>query len=123
MQTLSKFIEQLPEDVTTLQIVNVPNPAQKGKKSVTVQVDRRTFQRSTCLEALVNELVADKVDDINFIETHRDELTDLIEDTPTRDDTVRQQVQYMMASGDFDPELRAAIKTLLREMINDFTSS
>ena len=123
MQTLSKFIEQLPEDVTTLQIVNVPNPAQNGTTSVTVQVDRRTFQRSTCLEALVNELVADKVDDINFIETHRDELTDLIEDTPTKADTVRQQVQYMMASGDFDPELRAAIKSLLREMINDFTSS
>jgi 23S rRNA maturation mini-RNase III len=123
MQTLSKFIEQLPEDVTTLQIVNVPNRAQNGTTSVTVQVDRRTFQRSTCLEALVNELVADKVDDINFIETHRDELTDLIEDTPTKDDTVRQQVQYMMASGDFDPELRAAIKSLLREMINDFTSS
>ena len=123
MQTLAKFIEQLPEDVTTLQIVNVPNRAQNGTISVTVQVDRRTFQRSTCLEALVNELVADKVDDINFIETHRDELTDLIEDTPTKDDTVRQQVQYMMASGDFDRELRAAIKTLLREMINDFTSS
>ena len=123
MQTLSKFIEQLPEDVTTLQIVNVPNRAQNCTTSVTVQVDRRTFQRSTCLEALVNELVADKVDDINFIETHRDELTDLIEDTPTKDDTVRQQVQYMMASGDFDPELRAAIKSLLREMINDFTSS
>ena len=123
MQTLSKFIEQLPEDVTTLQIVNVPNRAQNGTTSVTVQVDRRTFQRSTCLEALVNELVADKVDDINFIETHRDELIDLIEETPTKDDTVRQQVQYMMASGDFDRELRAAIKTLLREMINDFTNS
>jgi len=123
MQTLSKFIEQLPENVTTLQIVNVPNLAQNGTTSVTVQVDRRTFQRSTCLEALVNELVADKVDDINFIETHREELVDLIEETPTKDDTVRQQVQYMMASGDFDPELRAAIKSLLREMINDFTSS
>ena len=123
MQTLSKFIEQLPEDVTTLQIVRDINRAQNGTTTVTVQVDRRTFQRSTCLEALVNELVADKVDDINFMETHRDELTDLIEDTPTKDDTVRQQVQYMMASGDFDPELRAAIKSLLREMINDFTGS
>lgn len=123
MQTLSKFIEQLPEDVTTLQIVRDINRAQNGTTSVTVQVDRRTFQRSTCLEALVNELVADKVDDINFMETHRDELTNLIEDTPTKDDTVRQQVQYMMASGDFDPELRAAIKSLLREMINDFTGS
>jgi 23S rRNA maturation mini-RNase III len=123
MQTLSKFIEQLPEDVTTLQIVNVPNRAQNGTTSVTVQVDRRTFQRSTCLEALVNELVADKVDDINFMETHREDLVDLIENTPTKDETVRQQVQYMMASGDFDPELRAAIKSLLREMINDFTNS
>ena len=123
MQTLSKFIEQLPEDVTTLQIVHDINRAQNGTTTVTVQVDRRTFQRSTCLEALVNELVADKVDDINFMETHREDLTDLIEDTPTKDETVRQQVQYMMASGDFDPELRAAIKSLLREMINDFTSS
>jgi RNase adaptor protein for sRNA GlmZ degradation len=120
---LSKFIEQLPEDVPTLQIVNVPNRAQNGTTSVTVQVDRRTFQRSTCLEALVNELVADKVDDINFMETHREDLVDLIENTPTKDETVRQQVQYMMASGDFDPELRAAIKSLLREMINDFTNS
>tara|TARA_Y100001963_G_C6748426_1_gene432819 strand:- start:410 stop:781 length:372 start_codon:yes stop_codon:yes gene_type:complete len=123
MQTLSKFIEQLPEDVTTLQIVRDINRAQNGTTTVTVQVDRRTFQRSTCLEALVNELVADKVDDINFMETHRDELTDLIEDTPTKDDTVRQQVQYMMAAGDFDPELRQQIKALLREAVNGFTGS
>ena len=120
---MSKFIEQLPEDVTTLQIVRDINRAQNGTTTVTVQVDRRTFQRSTCLEALVNELVADKVDDINFMETHRDELTDLIEDTPTKDDTVRQQVQYMMAAGDFDPELRQQIKALLREAVNGFTGS
>ena len=123
MQTLSKFIEQLPEDVTTLQIVRDINRAQNGTTSVTVQVDRRTFQRSTCLEALVNELVADKVDDINFMETHRDELTNLIEDTPTKDDIVRQQVQYMIAAGDFDPELRQQIKALLREAVNGFTGS
>jgi 23S rRNA maturation mini-RNase III len=123
MQTLSKFIEQLPEDVTTLQIVRDINRAQNGTTTVTVQVDRRTFQRSTCLEALVNELVADKVDDINFIETHREELTDLIESTPTKDDTIRQQVQYMMAAGDFDPELRQQIKALLREAVNGFANS
>lgn len=123
MQTLSKFIEQLPEDVTTLQIVRDINRAQNGTTTVTVQVDRRTFQRSTCLEALVNELVADKVDDINFMETHRDELTNLIEDTPTKDDIVRQQVQYMIAAGDFDPELRQQIKALLREAVNGFTGS
>ena len=123
MQTLSKFIEQLPEDVTTLQIVRDINRAQNGTTTVTVQVDRRTFQRSTCLEALVNELVADKVDDINFVETQRDELTDLIEDTPTKDDIVRQQVQYMIAAGDFDPELRQQIKALLREAVNGFTGS
>jgi len=123
MQTLSKFIEQLPEDVTTLQIVRDINRAQNGTTTVTVQVDRRTFQRSTCLEALVNELVADKVDDINFVETQRDELTNLIENTPTKDDIVRQQVQYMIAAGDFDPELRQQIKALLREAVNGFTGS
>jgi 23S rRNA maturation mini-RNase III len=123
MQTLSKFIEQLPEDVTTLQIVHDINRAQNGTTTVTVQVDRRTFQRSTCLEALVYELVADKVDNINFIETHREELTDLIESTPTKDDTIRQQVQYMMAAGDFDPELRQQIKALLREAVNGFAHS
>ena len=123
MQTLSKFIEQLPEDVTTLQIVRDINRAQNGTTTVTVQVDRRTFQRSTCLEALVYELVADKVDDTNFVETQRDELTNLIEDTPTKDDIVRQQVQYMIAAGDFDPELRQQVKILLREAINGFTGS
>jgi 23S rRNA maturation mini-RNase III len=123
MQTLSKFIEQLPEDVTTLQIVHDINRAQNGTTTVTVQVDRRTFQRSTCLEALVYELVADKVDDINFVETQRDELTNLIEDTPTKDDIVRQQVQYMIAAGDFDPELRQQIKALLREAVNGFAHS
>jgi 23S rRNA maturation mini-RNase III len=123
MQTLSKFIEQLPEDVTTLQIVRDINRAQNGTTTVTVQVDRRTFQRSTCLEALVYELVADKVDDINFVETQRDELTNLIENTPTKDDIVRQQVQYMIAAGDFDPELRQQIKALLREAVNGFTGS